>query len=137
MAAPYRRRAELQGYARDLETIGHTVTSRWLDGSHDSCDDTTPDIEQQASWAAEAANDVRAADALILFTDTGSHRGGNMVEFGYALHVGLDIVVVGPRANVFCCLPEVTQFDTWPEVLASLADWEDGTDAEVKEGVAW
>ena len=128
LAAPYRRRAELQGYARDLEAIGHTVTSRWLDGSHDCCDDATPSDEQRAVWAAEDLDDIDASNALILFTDDDSCRGGCMIEFGYALHVVSGLVVVGPRVNVFCCLRAVRQYDTWIRALASLIDWEEGND---------
>jgi hypothetical protein len=34
LAARYSRREELCRYADDLRAIGHTITSRWLDGNH-------------------------------------------------------------------------------------------------------
>ena len=132
LASSYRRRVELQGYADDLRACGHTVTSRWLDGSHDSCDDATPSDEQRASWAREDLDDIRGSDALVLYTDDDSGRGGCMVELGYALGYGLLVFVVGPRANVFCCLPRVEWFATWAEALAYYL-----MDKEIKAGVAW
>ena len=48
-------------------------------------------------------------------------RGGACVELGYALGIGLRVVVVGARQNVFCCLPCVTYCETWAEALHLIA----------------
>ena len=136
LASSYRRRVELQGYADDLRACGHTVTSRWLDGSHDSCDDATPSDEERGNWALEDLDDIRGSDALILFTGGELIRGGCMVELGYALGIGLLVFAVGPRVNVFCCMPRVEWFGSWARAMAYLADC-GGTDAEAKARVAW
>lgn len=54
--------------------------------------------------------------------DTG-RRGGRHCEFGYALATRKEILVVGPRENVFYCLEEVRHRESWEEALAQLALW--------------
>ena len=59
------------------------------------------------------------ATCLILLGETprNNSRGGHLVEFGVALALGLRVMVVGPRATVFHCLPAVEVFDTWQSLL--------------------
>lgn len=137
LAARYSRRLELCGYREELVRRGFTVTSRWLDGSHQLDNAGTPigdhgeqlvetgDEERAAllreKFATDDRDDVLSADALVAFTEVpraGTSRGGRHVELGIALGVGMPVTVVGPRENVFCWLPEVTHYETWPEYLA-------------------
>lgn len=90
-------------------------------------------------FAQEDVADVLAAHVLVAFTETprsSASRGGRHVEFGLAL--GLmearrnsdalhyfgppmnRVIVVGPRENVFCWLPEVEHYDDWPSALEAL-----------------
>lgn len=123
LAARYSRREELNGYKRDLEQRGHEVTSRWLLGSHQIDDaglsDEAHQVERQR-FAQEDWEDLQAADVVISFTEaprSSSSRGGRHVEFGAALALGKICVVVGPRENVFHCLPQVTVVDRWYQIL--------------------
>jgi hypothetical protein len=119
LAARSKRRAELEDLARSIEQLGHTVISRWLTG-YGQENDATARFDAQYDL-----NDIVVADALVLFTEapegTGSLRGGRHVEFGYALHAGKALFIVGPRENVFHELPEVVQFFHADELLNFLA----------------
>ena len=123
LAARYFRRLELCGYRDDLEALGHVVTSRWLYGDHQILDEGLSDPAMQAlreSFALEDLTDVIEANALIAFTEqprATNSRGGRHVEFGAALGRNLHCYVVGPRENVFHCLPMVMQFDDWRQAL--------------------
>jgi hypothetical protein len=138
LAARYSRRLELCEYRAQLQAIGHEVTSRWLNGAHQVYLDGEPlGPEQEAliesggaapelrgRFAAEDWNDLTSADLVINFTEpprSKASRGGRHVEFGAALALEIRCIVVGPRENVFHCLPEVAWFETWPEAFAALS----------------
>ena len=114
LAAPYRRRAELQFYAADLKQQGLECTSSWLRGEHLVTEEaiaTEPAAGQD--FAIEDWKDIRRSTVLVLFTEQvrEAHRGGCQVEFGIALEQReTKLAIVGPRMNVFHTLPEVTQF---------------------------
>lgn len=128
LAARYSRRLELCAYRDDLRFAGHTVTSRWLDGTHESRDgnilsEAERDLAEHA--ARQDLQDVEGADLLIFFSEQGPQsRGGRHVEFGYALakalRTGYPLYVVGPVENIFHRLPYVEVFATWPEALRAL-----------------
>ena len=133
IAARYGRWQEMQGYREQLEALGHTVTSRWINGTHSLRDDD-PTLEFRAQMAMEDLDDLENADALICFTEPPGNihgRGGRHVEFGYALAMHrttsralgggfLPLHVIGYRENVFHCLPYVDFFDDWPAFLKHL-----------------
>ena len=119
LAARYSRREELCGYRQALESAGYEVTSRWLNGNH-QIDDAGLSAEASASersrFATEDWEDLMAADTTINFSETPrgtTSRGGRHVEFGAALAAGQTVIVVGPRENVFHCLPQVEWFQSW------------------------
>ena len=120
LAARFSRFDELNRYRDELATAGIEVTSRWLNGGHEwvgTSDEDIP-VEENARFAAEDLEDLRAADLLVCFTEpsrSGPARGGRHVEFGYALAFGIPIACVGHRENVFYCLPEITFFPEWSE----------------------
>lgn len=125
LAARYSRINELNGYADKLRELGHVITSRWLDGDHQiddkglSCEADRPTRER---FALEDIADLSDAELVITFTETprsSNSRGGRHVEFGYALGLGIVVAVVGPRENVFHCLPRCSVFETFDELLSS------------------
>lgn len=137
LAARYTRRLELVGYRAVLESLGHKVPARWLNGSHQLDNQGRPIGETgellfengsadadhyRQKFAQDDYDDVLTADVLIAFTEQprpGHSRGGRHVELGIALGRGIPVVVVGPRENVFCWLPQVEHYDTWPDFLAA------------------
>jgi hypothetical protein len=110
LAARYSRREELCGYRKQLEEVGHVVTSRWLNGDHPISDDglNADDESERVRYAEEDWSDLLAADWVINFTEQPrgtSSRGGRHVEFGAALALQKYCFVIGPRENVFHHMP--------------------------------
>lgn len=121
LAARYSRRLELCVYRDQLRAMGQQVTARWLDGNH-QIDDQGLSVEakraERERFAQEDYEDLIAAQCCISFTEiprSTNSRGGRHVEFGIALGRGQWCIVVGPRENVFHCLPAVDVCETFAE----------------------
>ncbi len=103
-AARFSRRTELRLYAEELKTAGFQITSDWI-----------YDLEPEAPWeiAVKGKADFDRSDALIAFTEPqrmkNGTRGGRHVEPGIALALKKRVIIVGPRENVFCHLPQVSR----------------------------
>ena len=135
LAARYSRIKELNGYRALLEESGYIVTSRWLNGDWQSHgydayqiargDELDLYPEKAALFAKDDVEDINAAHIILCFSEeprTGkSGRGGRHIELGLALALGKRAIVIGPRENVFHCLPEVEHFPTWDAFLRSQA----------------
>lgn len=110
LASAYAERDRLNEYRAALESEGFTVTSRWLNGSHEITS-TTEDFADglNARFALEDWEDVAEADILIHFNPMGNGkgRGGRHVELGAAVAMGKLVFHVGPAENVFHFLPGV------------------------------
>lgn len=119
LASRYSRREELCRYADELRAMGYEVTSRWLAGNHQIDDaglSAEAAIEDGTRFALEDWDDLMTADVCISFTEeprSTSSRGGRHVEFGAALAAGKVSIVIGPRENVFHCMPNVIVFPDW------------------------
>ena len=142
LAARYSRREELCGYRGQLEAIGCTVTSRWLNGSHQISnagipigdhgealvegDDGSADSRSamlRQKFADEDYRDVAGCDLLIAFTEaprSGHSRGGRHVELGLALGMMKEVWVIGHQENIFCWHEDVRFFQTWKDALAAV-----------------
>lgn len=125
LAARYQRREELYNYGKILEEKRLDITSRWLSGQHGMLEGLDPESSslKNATFAKEDLEDIDRADMFLLFTDepmTVLKKGGMFVELGYALAHRKYIVIVGPRENVFCFLPQITVYKTFNEFLSSL-----------------
>lgn len=109
IAARYGMRAEMQDVARYLTSIGIIITSRWINGNHESVGGDS--FHENTRFATEDIEDLLASDACVSFTGSGNAiekaRGWRHVEFGYALALNKRCVLVGPRENVFHFLPSV------------------------------
>ena len=125
LASRYSRREEMLQVSKLLTELGHEVTSRWIHGSHEVPKDGLSvqyPTEFRQKFAAEDYEDLCRAEATINFTEeprAKNSRGGRHVEFGASLAMGQKLFVVGPRENVFHCLPQVQAFDTLEELIAS------------------
>ena len=122
LAARHSRRWELNGYAKTLRDIGYTVTSRWLDGSHQSPDATEDEeaLKLKRQWAVEDMTDIDDAHVVIIFSEeprTEPTRGGRHVETGYALSEEKELILVGPVENVFHALSDFARFREFGEDL--------------------
>lgn len=126
LASRYSRFQEMQQHRAELERLGHTVTSRWINGDH-QIDDAGLSVQakeaERIRFAQEDQSDLIAAECVISFTEvprSSNSRGGRHVEHGMALALGKRVIVVGHRENVFHCLPEIEFFENWPDARASL-----------------
>ena len=126
LAARYSRHVELQSVRADLEKLGHTVTSRWINGDHQISDvglSAQAKEGERIRFAMEDYHDLCAASAIVAFTESPratNSRGGRHVELGIALGRGMKVIVVGPRENVFCCLPCVEWFENYDYFITKL-----------------
>lgn len=126
LAARYSRRQELCQYREDLLFAGfpefaYEVTTRWLNTANELIRDNLA-VPELSRAAREDWEDVISSDIVISFTEqprSSSGKGGRHVEFGAAMALGKRCIVVGPRENVFHCLPGVEVYATWQECLAA------------------
>ncbi len=115
LASNYSTRPQMRAHAAILQTLGHTVTCEWINGTHGGDD--------RASYAEIDLRDLDAAESVIFFSEApmGSRtRGGKHVEFGYALAKGKRIYIVGPCVNVFHHLPQIIQRFEFADILGLL-----------------
>jgi hypothetical protein len=104
-----------QQAGRELRTLalslGHTVSSRWLDEARYAGMPT--EQEERVRAAVENLEDLHSADLLILRAEPdGSFvPGGKHVETGAALAWGKPVLVLGRPENVFHWHPLVTVVD--------------------------
>lgn len=126
LAARYSRNAEMRGVRDVLESLGHEVTSRWIEchaGKY--LTSFTPEVlngdpEYCAAVGRHDVEDIESADMLISFTDASGGKGGRHWEHGYAAALGKRIAVVGPREHIFHTLPEVEHYPDWPRLVMAL-----------------
>ena len=77
LASRYSRREELCEYRTQLEKLGHTVTSRWLNGNHQIDDEglsTEAKQEERERFAMEDFQDLISSEMLIAFTEESRGR---------------------------------------------------------------
>jgi hypothetical protein len=116
-------------FKTELESLGHTITSRWVDFDiaederakvHDARVAGSEDAHVTAEpWAQRGLEDVLKANCVIWFAPSG-RRGGSHVEFGMGLALFLRTIVVGKVENVFHSLPQVERYDTFEDLVAKL-----------------
>ena len=104
--------------AQRLEQAGHEVVSRWLRGPG-----VGVSVADQATFAL---TDLVVADCVVFVAESpweckavpgASERH---VEFGYALHAGKRLCVLGPRETGFCHLGRVSRYRTVKELVDGL-----------------
>lgn len=113
LAGRFGRKEEFLGYRKVLKKAGEQVQARWLT---EETDMTVVDDEERERIAILDAEDVTKCDGVLCFTEDpdvegpGRNRGGRHVELGLALALNKRVVVIGPRENVFCYLPNIEVF---------------------------
>lgn len=125
LAAPYISRMELCRYVEELTRLGHTVTSRWLRGENQvHGPEAAKIVEDIATLQLHPLTDALFAigdsDVFICFASAGG-RGDVHVEYGYALAVCSEILLVGPVQHIFHCVRGVIRLKDWSDVLLYLS----------------
>lgn len=127
LASRYSRADEMQGVRDVLTTMGHEITSRWIDhhGGKYPGSFTPQQLNDDPAYCSGIAGadweDLAAADTVISFTCGSGGKGGRHVEFGMAVALGKRLAVVGPREHVFHTLPQVAHYDTWSDLARAFA----------------
>lgn len=119
LVARYGRRLEMVKYREQLRLMGHEVTSRWVNGEHEALDKIAIP-QQMREFAIDDVIDLHTSDLVIAFTEQPNSefsRGGRHVEFGMALALNKEVIVVGPVENVFYSLAQVTVWGSWEEAI--------------------
>ncbi len=113
LSAQWSRRDEIEGYAKELRELGHTVTSRWHHGEPMG-DDSKPTRATWARWAQADLDDIAAADVFLAFTELEGtmSRGGRHVEWGVALSGNTELWICGQVESQFYALND-RQWGTW------------------------
>lgn len=126
LSARYARRHELRRYREDLLRLGFRVASRWLDGE-DEIGLAGPDREEARRWLEIDLVDLAQASVVVCFSEdpevqpVGGSRGGRHVELGMALEAGKEVLLVGPRENLFhWWLADSQVFASWAGALDRL-----------------
>ena len=104
LAASFAEKDRMREIARLLREKGHAVSSTWHDlelpaGMRQA--DIEADPVTATHHGRQDLSEVRAAEALVLFTEAPTTTGGKHVEHGYALGLGKRLVIVGSPENVF------------------------------------
>lgn len=99
--------AEIAVLAEALSRFGHEVTSNWLKEPQVYHDDDESHRRWMRGLGNEDVEDIRRADAVVMFTFWPSTTGGRHVELGIGIGMTVanwrkQLVVVGPaEENVF------------------------------------
>ena len=126
IAARISRRHEAHALGRQLQALGHVITSRWMrpDADHVAPCGLSEEVAypERQRFALEDLEDLRHSDCLVLMGEPARNtsRGGRLVEFGIALGLGCRVMVIGYRETVFQCLPEVEFYPTEAALIARL-----------------
>jgi hypothetical protein len=118
LTARFARRDEMATYAEDLNRLGHTVTSRWLAVEFDP--ETPLSHPRWSQLAQQDVDDIRRADALICFTETGGGGAARQVEFGIGLGLGKRIYIVGNAEHLFHTLAQLEVYSEWNTLVGAL-----------------
>jgi nucleoside 2-deoxyribosyltransferase len=121
LAGQYARRDEFRKYRDVLTLAGYEITSNWLNEVNPLTtkmgDDTDEFYRETALLDFE---DIDRADAILFIAEdphVGIPRGGRHVEFGYAMGKAKQILVIGPKENVFHYIPGVKHYSSLREFV--------------------
>ena len=126
LVGPYQWQEQLNGYAKQLEILGHQVTSSWL--LCELPDDYPLEDVQKRAFASHDLIDIGNTETFIAFlSDDPAHgRGGRHVEYGYALGIAefrrMQTVVIGETDNIFYLVEQVRRFADWESFIATVED---------------
>lgn len=112
LAGSFAARDHLRAVRERLVDADIPVTATWLTAN--------PDSSGLDIWAVIDLMDIKAADGLIVVTDSPSTANGQWVEYGYAMGKGKTVYGVGPKRNLFCHLAR-DWFDSIDDLIAALA----------------
>lgn len=102
-----------QANATKIHNLGHGVTSRWI---HEP-----PELAPQ-KCARIDVEDIHRSELVIFDNQMESTTGGMHFEIGYATALDMPVWLIGKRTCIFHHMPNFKQFNSWRNVLATLAE---------------
>jgi len=128
LAAQYSWRKVVKGYAKQLESLGHEVTATWLQ-ERKGLGTELSDLSNRflREHAKADYNDIVRADCVVLFSVGPTEltkRGGRHVEFGLGYALGKQMIVCGPKENIFHYLDDVVCFNNFEDLFKALQQGE-------------
>jgi hypothetical protein len=123
IASRFADRVRLRKVADKIWTLGHEVTSTWLNEVT-----KMPSMTRAEFWQRLARKDLQeiaASDLFIRDVHRVSHTGGADTEFGFALarHQHCLIWTVGYERNIFHTLAD-KHFANWDEAIKELKKYD-------------
>lgn len=126
IAARITRRHEAHALGKQIQRLGHVITSRWMrpEADHVAASGESEEAAylDRQRFALEDLEDLMHSDCVILMGEPprNTSRGGRLVEFGIGLGFGCRAMVIGHRETVFQCLPEVEFYLNEAALIAQL-----------------
>jgi len=117
LSGPYSWREKIKAFEAELIALGIESTASWLyeTAPPEATLDQFTD-EQNRETAEVDIVDIRFSHVVVVFTvdplGPAPPRGGRHWETGYAYAEGKEIVIIGPRENVFSYLGDIKVFAT-------------------------
>lgn len=116
IAAGYSRKEEVAVVAKELESIGVVVISKWhkerAKPQTSLSDCTESFLRRNAKKDIRELTEANYFVMLSVNPDIPFKRGGSCVENGFAIAKGLPVLVIGPKQHIFHYLPGVKRVDT-------------------------
>jgi nucleoside 2-deoxyribosyltransferase len=136
LAAMFSLKDEIAKRKAELQLLGYTITSTWTEEkASPTCSLKDYGEDYHTLYAGRDIEEINSCDVLVLFTvdpDKATLRGGRHFESGYATGKQKQVVVVGPRENIFHYLPEVVVLNSWNQFVEELTEGEFDIQVESK-----
>lgn len=110
---------EAKAVAKLCQDAGHTITSRWLEEDFTKAHNYTE--ADNFEIADNDADDVGAADALVLLASPRRIPGGKFVEVGIALGQLKPVFILGHLENMMMYHHLTLRFDSAEDFLKAIA----------------
>jgi len=119
-AAGFHRKDEIKDYADEFVcTTEIGVCSSWI---HTKEKEEKVTEHRKSVIALQEIKEVKEANTIICFTEARDEHttAGHHIEYGIAVGANKKLIVVGERSTVFYFLPQVHQFNDWPEFMETI-----------------
>lgn len=110
-------RDQARACAALLRSGGVDVTSTWHDNERFVPDLPSYDLDYCTGEADRDVAELRRSTIIVRLSDGQLGTGGNLVEWGVAIALGLRRILVGAPVNVFDLSPDVVRADAGHDTL--------------------
>ena len=123
IASKFHSRYRLRPIKKQLQALGFTVTSKWMDPDFNIDPSTDVDslganLEASKAEAESDSIEIEHSDIFIIDTQDISESGGREVELGMAMRDGCHLFRVGPIRNAFHAM--VDGYAAWEVLIPHL-----------------